>query len=85
MTSKLKCPDKRIKQVVKRLVKQKRIGYNCYVNKSKEDNMTEIIKEFLTIDGEPIRARQILIGIAGALGAYAAIWGLFILDLAIRG
>lgn len=47
--------------------------------------MTEIIKEFLTINGEQIRARQILIGIAGALGAYAAIWGLFILDLAIRG
>ncbi len=47
--------------------------------------MTEIIKEFLTIDGEQIRTRQILIGVAGALGAYAAIWGLFILDLAIRG
>lgn len=47
--------------------------------------MTEIFKEFLTIDGEQIRARQILIGVAGALGAYAAIWGLFILDLAIRG
>lgn len=47
--------------------------------------MTEIIKEFLTIDGEQIRAREILIGVAGALGVYAAIWGLFILDLAIRG
>lgn len=47
--------------------------------------MTEIIKEFLTIDGEQIRAHEILIGVAGALGAYAAIWGLFILDLAIRG
>lgn len=47
--------------------------------------MTEIIKEFLTIDGEQIRAREILIGVASALGAYAAIWGLFILDLAIRG
>lgn len=47
--------------------------------------MTEIIKEFLTIDGEQIRARDILIGIVGLATMYAMVWGLFILDLAIRG
>lgn len=47
--------------------------------------MTETIKEFLSIDGEPIRARDILIGIVGLATMYAMVWGLFILDLAIRG
>lgn len=45
----------------------------------------ELYREYISVSDEPITLREILIGVAGALGVYAAIWGLFILDLAIRG
>lgn len=47
--------------------------------------MTEMIKEFTSIDGRGLKLRDVLIGVAGALFIYGASWALVLIDVAIRG